>query len=105
MSENGDAVNVLIGIIQYLLLIIVELNPLQFTKSSFHVAPLYISILYPVMESPLFNGLENDILTPPVDESIEVVGALIYAGVIDALMVVADENDPHPHSLYALTLN
>lgn len=48
-----------------------------------------------MVSCPLF-GATQLILTPPVEESIEVVGVDIWYGFLAALIAVVLEYDPHP---------
>ena len=73
-SENGDVVNVAIGTMQYMLVITPAEAPLHEVVSVLQAeVESCISIRYAVIEAPFELGAIHSILTPPVDESIEVV--------------------------------
>jgi hypothetical protein len=58
-----------------------------------------------VTDYPLLLVLVHLIITPPVVESIEVVGALIYDGADAATIYVIGEKFPIPHTFSAAILN
>jgi hypothetical protein len=60
---------------------------------------------YAVIEAPLELGVDHAILTPPVDESIEVVTVVTELGTEDAVIGVTDEKTPVPQMFFAATLN
>jgi hypothetical protein len=63
------------------------------------------SIRYEVIAiPPLLAGADQERVTPPVPESIEVVAAPISDGVVAAKMVAVSEKSPHPHLFLAMTL-
>jgi hypothetical protein len=54
---------------------------------------------------PVLVGADQDIVTPPVPASIDVVAAPIVEGVVAARMVAGAEKSPQPHLFFAITLN
>lgn len=54
---------------------------------------------------PLLAGADQLIETPPVDESMAVVGVVTVVGALAARIVVTEENSPHPQRLLARILN
>ena len=83
---------------QYMLLITVLDDPSQLVVSAFQVAvsESAISIKYDVIGYALELGAIQEIFTPPVKVSIEVVTVAIWAGGEAALIVVTGEKGPHP---------
>ena len=74
---------------QYLLVITIELAPLQSAVDAIYVEVLFtlISIEYDVIVELPSAGAVHEILTPPVEESIDVVTALILAGTVVDMIV------------------
>jgi hypothetical protein len=103
---KGLAVKVAIGMMQVRAVLTVELLPSQFMVSELQdEVEVLIYTVYAVIGDPLLAGAVQLIETPPVDESMAVVGVATVVGALAARIVVTEEKSPHPQRLLARILN